>query len=174
MKGIKIAALLILMTKLAYTQNNQVENTHNIKATFLGISYAYEQSISQKITINFELMLADEYGENLLDGLYWRFSPYIRIEPRYYYNITKRSENGKNTTNNSANYISLSADYQPIERIGESTSLHGLSIIPKYGLKRSINEHFTFELAAGIGAYTSEVDTWESTWGADIKIGYSF
>jgi hypothetical protein len=47
-------------------------------------------------------------------------APVLRIEPRYYYNLSKRFGKGKKTRNNSANYIAFAVDYQPGISIGKN------------------------------------------------------
>lgn len=175
MKKIGIISVLFFFTIFVHAQKDKVQNTHSAKATFIGLSYAKEQSISQKSTVNFEFMIAGGFGSNYLSGDYWVIAPVMRVEPRYYYNYPKRIEKGKKTMNNSANYLSLSADYQFGESIGSNAqALQTFTVIPKWGLKRTIGNHFIFEFAVGIGAYTSEIEYWEPTFGLDLKIGYSF
>ena len=175
MKRLGIILILIFLINLSYGQNDKVQNVHSLKATFIGLSYAYEQSISQKSTINFELMLAGGFGSSFINGDYWLITPIIRVEPRYYYNYLKRIDKGKKVINNSANYLSLSADYQFGTSIGNNAqALQTFSLIPKWGLKRTIGNHFIFEFATGLGAYTSEIETWKPTLGLDLKFGYSF
>jgi hypothetical protein len=175
MKRIGIISIFIFLTNLSYAQNDRVQNVHSLKVTIIGLTYAYEQSISQKSTVNFELMLAGEFGSSFIGGDYWLITPIMRVEPRYYYNYLKRAEKNKKTINNSANYLSLSADYQFGTSFGSNAhALHAFSLIPKWGLKRTIGNHFIFEFAAGIGAYTSEIEMWKPTLGLDLKFGYSF
>ncbi len=175
MKRLSVILVLSFLTVLSNAQNDKVENTHSVKATFIGLSYAYEQSISQKSTVNFELMLAGGFGSNIIADDYWLIAPVLRVEPRYYYNYPKRIAKGKKTINNAANYLSLSADYQFGTSIGKNAhALRSISIIPKWGLKRTIGNHFIFEFAAGIGAYTSEIETWKPILAVDLKFGYTF
>ncbi len=175
MKRLSIISIFIFLTILSYSQNDKVQNVHSLKATFIGLSYSYEQSILQKTTVNFEFMIAGGFGSSFIGGDYWLIAPIMRVEPRYYYNYLKRLAKGKKIINNSANYLSLSADYQFGTSIGDNAhALRAFSIIPKWGLKRTIGNHFVFEFATGIGAYTSEIETWKPTLGLDLKFGYSF
>lgn len=175
MKRLSVISIFIFLTILTYAQNDKVQNVHSLKATFIGLSYAYEQSISQKSTINFELMLAGGFGSNIIADDYWLIAPIMRVEPRYYYNFHKRITKCKKTINNSANYLSLSADYQFGTSIGNNAhALRAFGLIPKWGIKRTIGNHFIFEFATGIGAYTSEIETWKPTLRIDLKFGYCF
>ena len=122
MKVFPIISILIIMSFFAPAQNEKTQNVHSIRVTFLGLSYAYEQSISRQSTVNFEFMVAAGFGSNFMIGDYWLIVPKMRVEPRYYYNYNRRNEKMKKTINNSANYLSLSADYQFGSGIGENAS----------------------------------------------------
>lgn len=175
MKRLGIVSVFVFLTILCYSQNERVKNVHSIKATFIGLSYSFEQSISQRSILNYELIAAGGFGSSIIGGDYWLIVPIIRVEPRYYYNYLKRASKGKKIINNSANYLALSADYQFGTSIGSNAHALGtVSIIPKWGLKRTIGNRFVFEFASGIGAYTTEIKTWNPTLGLDLKFGYSF
>ena len=121
------------------------------------------------------MMLAGGFGSDFINGTYWLIVPVMRVEPRYYYNLTKRFEKGKKTINNSANYLSISSDYQFATGIGSKAhSIGTFNIIPKWGMKRTIGKHFIFEFAVGIGVQKSENNNWKAAPGLDLKLGYSF
>jgi hypothetical protein len=175
MRGLILIPIFILISVCAFAQNDRTINTNTVKVTFLGLSYSYEQAIAQKSTINYEFMLAGGFGSGYMNGSYWLIVPVMRVEPRYYYNLITRYEKGRKTVNNSANYLSFSADYQLGRGVGSNaSSISTLRLIPKWGMKRSVGRHFVFELAAGIGVQKSENYNWEATPGLDLKLGYSF
>ncbi len=68
MRVIKLLLLLTLMSELTSAQIGKTTTVNTLKATFLGLSYSYEQSISQKSTINYEFMLAGAFGTNFISG----------------------------------------------------------------------------------------------------------
>lgn len=175
MKALILLSILTLISGLASAQIDRTINSSTLKATFLGLSYSYEQSIAQKSTINYEFMLAGGFGSGYMNGNYWLIVPVMRVEPRYYYNFTKRFEKGKKTINNSANYLSISSDYQFDTGIGSNaSSISTISLIPKWGMKRTIGKHFIFEFAAGVGVQKSENKNWKAAPRLDLKLGYSF
>ena len=175
MRAVILFPIFILISICAFGQGGRTTNTHTIKATFLGLSYSFEQTMSQKSTINYEFIMAGGFGSDFINGNYWLIVPVIRVEPRYYYNLTKRYDKGRKTINNSANYLSFSADYQLGTGIGSNaSSISTFKLIPKWGMKRTIGNHFIFEFAAGVGAQKSENNNWKSTPGLDLKLGYSF
>ncbi len=112
--------------------------------------------------------------------------PSISLEPRWYYNIEKRSNKGKNTANNSANFLTVAVEYYPdLFTIGSKPDYvyvpNQISFIPEWGMRRSIaDSKFNYELGFGLGylAYLEETEDMENTSGATvdlhIRIGYTF
>lgn len=128
-----------------------VEKIHNIKLTFLGLSYAFEKPVSVRSVINFEVGFASSFEYNIISD-YLEFSPYLNIEPRFYYNYLYRPDRGKKVTNNSANFLALSFRYHHgISTESEIGNLFGFR--PKGGLRRPLGNHFVFEFAVGMGIY---------------------
>ena len=83
------------------------------------------------------------------------FTPVITAEPRWYYNLAKRNRKGKNTINNSANFLTLRISYHPdwftISNYDNVRVAEQISFIPEWGIKRTIGSHFVYELGIGIG-----------------------
>ncbi|MCW4468753.1 hypothetical protein OGH69_07260 [Flavobacterium sp. MFBS3-15] len=88
--------------------------------------------------------------------------PAFTVEPRWYYNLGRRVRKGKDIIRNRANYFSLMAHYSggwgainPNENIDEVPDF--LAIIPTWGMRRTLGNHFNYELGAGLGyMYTSK------------------
>ncbi|MBN2814879.1 MAG: hypothetical protein JXQ80_12430 [Bacteroidales bacterium] len=168
--------LAMIVCQSATAQKYQrVENTHSIKSTFLGLSYAYEHGYARESALNFELAVAGGFGSSFIRGNYWLIGPVLRLENRYYYNYLYRMEKGKKTVNNAANYLALSADYVPGISIGKNAeAVRSFTLLSKWGLKRAMGNHFIFEFAAGPGAMYSETDGWSFALAIDLKFGYTF
>lgn len=168
--------LAMIVCQCAYAQKYQrIENTHSIKATFLGLSYAYEHGYARESAINFELAVAGGFGSSFISGNYWLIGPVLRLENRYYYNYLYRMEKGKKTLNNAANYLALSADYVPGISIGKNAeAVSSFTLLSKWGLKRALGNHFIFEFAAGAGTMYSVTDGWNLALAIDLKFGYTF
>jgi hypothetical protein len=168
-------AVFVICSGSLLAQNDKTVRSHSIKGPLIGLSYSYEIPIALQSTLNFELMINGGFGSGMFRESYWLIAPVIRVEPRYYYNLTRRFEKEKKTLNNSANYLALAVDYQPGISIGKNaTATRYLQIVPKYGLKRTIGRHFIFEFAAGLGAYVVESSDWDSVISLDLKLGYAF
>lgn len=145
-----------------------VEQIHNIKLTFLGLSYAYEKPVSARSVINFEVGFASSFEYNIISD-YLEFSPYLNIEPRFYYNYLYRPDRGKKVTNNSANFLAISFRYhRGISSESEVGNLFGFR--PKGGLRRPLGNHAVFEFAVGMGIYYStEEGSIQPSPGIDLK-----
>ncbi len=175
MKRLLFFTVFCLVTINIYTQTERIQNIHSAKLTILGFSYSYEMSLATESSVNFELMLAGAFGSAVYYDDYWIIAPVLRVEPRLYYNYIRRAGKNKRVLNNAANYISLSADYQAGVGIGlNAVSYANLSVVPKWGMRRSIGNHFFFEGAAGIGAMATSPDDWSPYFGIDLKLGYVF
>ena len=150
---------------------------HSLKTGFLGGWYSYEKKIERQTTLNIEAGLDMGFGQGIIsNGEFWYVMvPTLKLEPRWYYNLLKRYEKGKNIGNYSANYLALStkANAEPVFSNLAAAAIPSLQIIPKWGLRRRLGNSFIFETAIGIGLYVDEYEA-AATLGLDIKFGYIF
>jgi hypothetical protein len=161
MKSIlKVSLSLILcgLTLFAKSQNASVEkSTFGIQTGVLGIWAYNEAKLSNAIALRTELgfdfgiwesTYYDDYDSPFL------LTPVIVVEPRFYYNLKKRSENSKRIDGNSGNFIALKMGYHPdwfvLFNPDNAPVVSDFSIIPTLGIRRNLGEHFNYE--AGIGA----------------------
>ena len=81
--------------------------------------------------------------------------PVITVEPRWYYNLEKRVRKSRDIAGNNGNFVSLQTSYNPdwflFSNYDGVTSFNTVTIIPTWGIRRNIGEHFTYETAFGIG-----------------------
>jgi hypothetical protein len=121
-----------------------------------GIWFNNESKLSNSIVLRSEIGLEKDFtvGDHY-DGAGFILQPVLTVEPRYYYNLEKRNSKGKKTANNSGNYISIKTSYHPdwfvINLADNVTKTADLAIVPTWGLKRQIGNHFTYETAVGFG-----------------------
>jgi hypothetical protein len=96
----------------------------------------------------------------LWGGSFWPqtgyiFVPVLTMEPRAYYNLTKRSIKARKTSKNSANFVSLKTSFHPnvliISNYPDAEIISDLSIIPTWGIRRHIGNHIAFESGIGLG-----------------------
>lgn len=158
---LSICVLMLLFSFLIFSQ----ENTTNAKtASVENNIFAIQASvvslhISDEFKIKNNLTLYSEFGYNLAIHIdkstdahrmqtYWAGK--FRVEPRFYYNLKKRSGNGKSISNNSGNYVGLSLKYYPKKlSFSNFTNLNFYNTYEiglRYGLKRNIgNSNFNYE-----------------------------
>ncbi|WP_394772744.1 hypothetical protein [Flavobacterium sp.] len=154
----KAVLLVILVLSLNMNaQNASVEKSiFSVQTGFIGLwinnesRLANSLALRSEIGIEHDITVGDQY-----EGAGFIFQPVLTLEPKFYYNLNKRSQNGKKITNNSGNYVSLKTSYHPdwfvLNLDDDITKTADLSIIPTWGFKRQIGNHFTYEGGAGFG-----------------------
>lgn len=172
-KLLTAALLCLIITIQSFAQEiTGVRNVHSVKVGLIGVGYAYEHALSRSITLNTELMLAGGFG-----GPYGAIvDPTLRVEPRFYYNFRKRVEQGKNGRYNAANYLSLAVEnrFNVNALLAEAEGNNQISVIPKWGLRRTIGTHFFFEGAVGVGVSYDKYNEFQVAPGLDVRFGYAF
>lgn len=133
----------------------QVEDRYGVSAGIIGVWGFYEKAITKDFSLHSQVGYHGGFMMGTDAKLDYVFTTSIRVEPRYYYNLSKRDAKGKSTSNNAGNYIALEGSYVPDllsssnrENVEVSKSLY---LIPKYGLRRNISSVLSFEFAFGIG-----------------------
>ena len=150
----------------------------------LGIWVHNESRLSNQIVLRSEIGLDSGFFGNS-DEFNFLMTPVFTVEPRWYYNLEKRTLKNRSIKHNSGNFISLKTSYNPdlftISNVDNLRVIDQLSIIPKWGIKRTYFDHLTFETGIGIGQvfyFGKSADYWnkKSDVGVDLhlRIGYSF
>lgn len=157
---------------LAYNQNKNdnsfiVENhSFGLKKGWMrtlgfGFSGFYEFSLADRWTLNNEVYLAgNTYFPFRKDFDKLPLTPGINIEPRWYFNIQKRSNKDKWTANNASNFLSLRLNYH--HRNGVMTPFHEdkflysgksyeFNALLMFGMRRNLTKHIFFEGSVGLG-----------------------
>jgi len=178
----KIIALVFLSLSIfCKAQNASVEKSVFGIQAGLGIWAHNESRLSNTIALRSELGLGGAiWGGSIYDEVGFSLSPVLTLEPRFYYNLNKRSSKSKDITNNSGNFISLQTTFYPdwfvISNYEYESLISGISIIPTWGIRRNIGVHFNYEAGVGIGynfiftkAYYNEAEV-----NLHLRIGYVF
>lgn len=186
LKNIILATTLLLFFKVD-AQNISVEKSiFGIQTGILGLWLNNEYKLSDKIALRSEIGFDGGYRSSDLFGYsYYVLAPVITAEPRWYYNLGKRNKKGKNIAKNSGDFIGLKTSLHPdwftISNEDDIKITPQISFIPKWGIKRTIGNHFTYEAGFGIGYqyifYKSEGYS-ENEGGVSVdlhaRIGYTF
>ena len=118
-----------------------------------GIGLSYEPKISKRLTIDLCAGVGGGYSiaKEYLEYDFFNPAVYFSVAPRFFYNIAKRAESGKNMEFNSGNYLGGSLKYNlPFKRkylvITKSylANLH-------WGIQRSLGRRFIFNSHVGVG-----------------------
>ncbi len=157
MKRILLTLTFCGLTLIAKSQNASVEqSTYGIQTGFLGIWVHNESKLSTHFALRSELGLdTGIYGSDVndVDGLI--LVPTITVEPRWYYNLNKREKKSKRIDGNSGNFISIKTTYHPdwfvISNQENINFISDISIVPTWGIRRNIGNHFNYETGIGIG-----------------------
>lgn len=189
MKKTLLILTLCGLSLIAKSQDTSVEkSTFGVQTGVLGIWAYNEAKLSNTIALRTELgfdfgiwetTFYDEYDSPLL------LTPVIVVEPRFYYNLKKRSENSKRIDGNSGNFIALKTSYHPdwfvLFNSDNAPVVSDFAIIPTWGIRRNIGKHFNFEAGIGAGySYTFaeragySKDKSEIELNMHFRIGYRF
>ncbi|MBW3466210.1 hypothetical protein [Arthrospiribacter ruber] len=148
----------IFLTKQALAQDfaSVEKSIWQIQSLFVTKYLSNESKIKRDLALRSELGFDFFYRDGFLyDGPVVAWSPFLRLEPRHYYNLNKRADKGKKTAKNSGNFVALTTTYKPNWFLitNESSLLvtPALSLIPTWGIRRSPWQHFNFEAGIGIG-----------------------
>ncbi|MGM0634558.1 MAG: hypothetical protein ACQESK_00725 [Bacteroidota bacterium] len=125
------------------------------------------------------------WGGSYYDDTGYVITPVLTLEPRWYYNLNKRVEKSKNIAGNSGNFVALKTSYHPdwftISNYDNIAVISDISIIPTWGIRRNIGNHFNYEAGFGVGyryifaenAGYSENES-EVALNLHLRIGYRF
>jgi hypothetical protein len=95
--------------------------------------------------------------------------------------LEKRIAKNRKITNNSGNFLALNVAYNPdwfyISSKENINVISTVAFIPKWGIKRTVGSHFTYEAGIGLGGFIAledyETDT-NVALDLHLRIGYTF
>ena len=157
MKYLLLTITFCGITFIAKSQNASVEkSTSGIQLGLMGIFLYNEAKLSDKISLRSESGLdAGFFGARNFYEVGSILMPVISVEPRFYYNLNKRVAKSKIIAGNSGNFVTLKTGYIPdwfvISNNNNLRPVSQISIIPTWGIKRNVGNHFTYETGVGLG-----------------------
>ena len=186
MRKILLSLAFTAFTTMLFAQSVSVEkSTFGIQIGFLGLWAHNEARLTDKIALRSEIGL----DTGLIFGLYnesgFVLTPVLTLEPRFYYNLDKREGKGKSIAGNSGNFVSIKTSYHPdlfvISNYDNVRVIPSVSIVPTWGIRRVVSDHFTYETGIGLGyvKYFSNDDyfltaTDDVTVNLHLRVGYRF
>lgn len=191
MKKLFLVIIVALLAHHMYSQDNKssVEKSiFGLQTGVLGLWAHHEFGLSNAMALRTEFgldsgLFGGDYYENSVNFILF---PTVTLEPRFYYNLKKRESKGKNISNNSGNFLALKANYTPDWFVISNADYNmyiteNLSVLVKWGIKRTVGKHFTYETGMGFGVRTYFREQYgypsnESKAAIDLhlQIGYTF
>jgi len=158
------------------------KNINGVQIGLFGVNIYNETKLYDNLSLRIDAHLQPKIWNNSLnDTKGFLLYPLLNLEPRFYYNISKRFKKEKDISNNAGNYFSIQFQYIPnwfaISNIDNVNLNKQLNIIPTYGLRRNFTEKFNYELKFGYG-YSKLIDKNYNESGSvldlSFKVGYIF
>lgn len=188
MKKTLLTSILTCITLIVTAQNASVEqSTFGIQTGFLGIWVHNESKLSNTIALRSEIGLdTGIFGSDINNVSGYLLAPTLTLEPRWYYNLNKRQSKSRRIDGNSGNFISIKTTYHPDWFIISDTDninfIADISIVPTWGIRRHIGNHFTYETGIGVGYvhyfeeddFKSRFDTSDVAVNLHLRLGYRF
>lgn len=187
MKRTLLILILCGVVLTTHAQDTSVEKSiFGIQTGFLGIWAHNESKLFNQFALRSELGLdTGIFGSDANDINGLLLTPTITLEPRWYYNLNKRKSQSKRIDGNSGNFFSIKTTYHPdwfvISSEDNINFISDISIIPTWGIRRNIGNHFNYETGIGIGYvhYFEKdnvilLDDNDVTVNIHLRIGYRF
>ncbi|MCG9792937.1 hypothetical protein [Flavobacterium algicola] len=152
-----LTLVMISLSLTAKSQNTSVEKSvSGIQIGLLGIWAHNEAKLSNQIALRTEIGLdSGIWSGDYYDGTGFLMTPVLTVEPKWYYNLNKRERKSRRTDGNNGNFVSLKLTYHPdwfvISNYDNINIINDVSIIPTWGIRRNIGNHFNYETGIGVG-----------------------
>jgi hypothetical protein len=170
----------ILFILFSVASLNAQKDIKSVEKSILSIQTGYFGTwINHELKLHNQFALRTEVGSEYrlkfsikqnFDSLKNQVS--IFLEPKYYFNLTKRESKNKNIRNNAGNYISLRTNFNILNNL-ENGEIYFHTLTPSYGIRRNITSHFNLELSFGYGiSYSNSLITLEAM--PSFRAGYVF
>ena len=171
--------IFYLFYSITFSQKTKSEKV-SVEKSILSIQTGYFGTwINHELKLHNQFALRTEVGSEYrlkfsikqnFDSLKNQVS--IFLEPKYYFNLTKREKKDKNIENNAGNYISLRANISLLNNL-ENKEVYFHTITPTFGIRRNITSHFNIEFSFGCGlSYLNNMLISEAM--PSFRIGYVF
>ncbi|MDX1754294.1 MAG: hypothetical protein R3259_13965 [Salinimicrobium sediminis] len=187
MKKFFLPLLFCVIPFFVHSQDASVErSTYGIQSGLLGLWFHNETALSSEIALRSELGFDTGFwAGSFYEKTGFLMAPVISLEPRWYYNLNKRQRKSRRTDGNSGNFLSLQTSYHPdwfvISNYEDIRVISDISIIPTWGIRRHLGDHFTYETGIGVGyryTFAKEAGYLENesdlALNLHLRIGYRF
>lgn len=180
-KTLTIAIVTFALSLSAQEKASVEKSVTGIQIGFFGAEFYNEARLADKWSLrNGVALYPSIWGGDLYNKTGFALAPAISVTPKYYYNLQKRSNAGKNISHNSGNYISASLEYVPnwfvISNVKGIEVNEMISFVPTWGLRRNFAKNFNYEFKAGlgIGKILQKGYATQAVPELSFKVGYDF
>jgi hypothetical protein len=157
-----VIVLLVILNNKSYSQDTITNKKTMVRLHFLEPGLTLEQRIGKCFSFSYDIGSGFQYYYYNVNGKSTSdlsFFPYIRFEPRYYFDLENRSKDGRRTTYLSADYLSIQFKKSFPTSKFESWYSYGAII----GFQRTFKKIGYIDLGIGYGG---------TTYGYDTSIGF--
>lgn len=150
--------IIFIIISFLFIQTSKAQDSVSVEKSLIGasaspfggLSFDYETKISKEWTLLSNIGIYYYYDKgNSSNGKGYSIRPFLGFEPRWYYNLDRRTRLAKNTKFNTGNYWSLDINYYPKVVLATNQSYYGFSnvvyFLPSYGIRRTISKHIYFD-----------------------------
>lgn len=135
--------------------SNEEKQSSSFRVNAYPLEFETEFPVNRTISIQGAVGIGYSFSEGIFDGHFLEDSdPYLQLFPRHYYNLDKRSDQGKNIAGFSGNYIGL-YNVLHLKDLGDYDYFSNRNIFmsgPVWGLQRKVSDVAHLDLFAGWGA----------------------
>ena len=180
-KLILITSVLTGISTLSQEKASVEKSVTGIQIGFFGAELYNEARLSENFSLRSQLELYPSiWGSDMYSKTGFALAPAVSLTPRFYYNLQKRKDDGKNISNNSGNYLAVKIEYIPdwfvISNTKDIRVSETISVVPTWGFRRNFATNFNYEFKAGLGigkilrkGYSTQVVP-----DLSFKVGYDF
>lgn len=178
----KLVYVVVSVLSLSPLVAQEVVSSHSVSVEIAGLMYAYECPLGNRFSL--VARVGTQAGIQYSSYSFWGVSerrwsvalyPALSVEPRYYYNLLKRYEAGKNTFKNSGGFLSCNVQYYfPPYYRRHVENQGGFVVTPFWGFRRVWYRHLLFELGGGVNFFSNESKSVSVGPAFNVRLGYLF
>lgn len=176
MKRFLIFSILSVLIQNYAISQGPIQDNFGVHAQLFGAGVNYEFAVGKAIAVNTLITYEGGFYQGLDGDVNYVLTTTFGIEPRWYYNRSRREKLKKNIDYNVGNFLSGELFYAS-DLLSSSTDDRAaidpaFAVGIKYGIRRKILEKLHFEFALGVGqVFPEETDSYTAPL-IDIKFQY--
>jgi hypothetical protein len=140
-------------------QTSKAQDSVSVERSLIGpsvnpfgsLSFDYEVKLSTEWTLLSNIGFSYDYDKenNRSNSKGYSLRPFLGIEPRWYYNLDRRTRLSKNTKFNTGNYWSVDMKLYPKSLLVTNQSNYSVEnvvyLLPSYGIRRTLYKNLYFD-----------------------------